>query len=120
MAKGGLRHEFERGAGGIHLCDHEAEAYIPVGICGGLGISRTALHDYSKGRGNPSTATIEHIARTLGIAPAVLVTGLADEDRREIILLLLDTVDGIARLSGEKRLRLAELFMEMVRLWDAD
>lgn len=85
-----------------------------------LGISRTALHDYSKGRGNPSTATIEHIARTLGIAPAVLVTGLADEDRREIILLLLDTVDGIARLSGEKRLRLAELFMEMVQLWDED
>ena len=61
-----------------------------------LGISRTALYEYLRGRGNPSVETLEHIAEKLGVSPAVLMTGLFDLDRREITLLLLDTIHEVA------------------------
>ena len=51
-----------------------------------LGISRAALHDYIRARGNPSAATIEHIARCLGVSTAALFA--STEEQREIILLL--------------------------------
>ena len=82
-----------------------------------LGISRNALHDYLRGRGNPSIATLEHIARKLEIDPAALVLGLFELDKREITLLLLDTIQSVAELPESRRLRFAELFLEMVKLW---
>lgn len=85
-----------------------------------LGISRTALYDYLRGRGNPSIETLEHIAEKLGVSPAVLMTGLFDLDRREITLLLLDTIHEVAELPEAKRLRFAELFLEMVKLWNEE
>lgn len=63
-----------------------------------LGISRTALYDYLKARGNPSAATIEHIAEKLEISPAALMTGLMELDHKEIALLLLDTIQSVAEL----------------------
>lgn len=85
-----------------------------------LDISRTALYGYSRGEGNPSMATINHIAQRLGISPAVLANGLAELDHREIALLLLDTVQGVAELPEDKRLKMAELFLEMVKLWNEE
>lgn len=85
-----------------------------------LDISRTALYGYTKGEGNPSMATIDHIARRLGISPAVLANGLAELDHREIALLLLDTVQGVAELPEEKRLQMAEHFLAMVKLWNGN
>lgn len=85
-----------------------------------LGISRTALCDYVKARGNPSAATIEHMAQKLGISPAALITGLTSTGRRDIFLLLLDTLQGVSELSEEDRIRFAELFLEMMQLWEKE
>ena len=83
-----------------------------------LGISRNALYNYLHGKGNPSIATLEHMAENLGVNPASLVLGLFDMDQREITMFLLDTINGVSELSEEKRLRFAELFLEMVKLWN--
>ena len=40
-----------------------------------LGISRNALYNYLRGRGNPSIATLEHMAKNLGVSPAALMLG---------------------------------------------
>ena len=80
-----------------------------------LGISRAALHDYIRARGNPSAATIEHIARCLGVSTAALFA--STEEQREIILLLLDTIQEVAELPEEKRLQMADHFLAMVKLW---
>lgn len=85
-----------------------------------LEISRTALYDYLNAKGNPSAATIEHIAAKLEISPAALMTGLLELDRKEIVLLLLDTIQNVAELPGGKRVRFAELFLEMVGLWSEE
>lgn len=85
-----------------------------------IGISKTALHDYVRGRGNPSVSTLEHIAENLGVSPAALMTGQLNMDQRGIALLLLDTVQSIAELPEEKRIRFAELFLEMVNLWNGE
>ena len=85
-----------------------------------LGISRNALYDYSKGEGNPTFSTLEHIAKKMGIHPAALVLGVFDRDRQEISHLLLDTVQSVSELPEEKRARFAELFLEMVKLWDEE
>ena len=37
-----------------------------------LGISRNALYDYIRCKGNPSIATVEHIAEKLEVDPAAL------------------------------------------------
>ena len=80
-----------------------------------LDISRNALYDYLRGRGNPSIATLEHIAEKLNIDPAVLLSSL---DRRELILLLLETIQSVADLPEDRRFRFAELFLEIVELWN--
>ncbi len=81
-------------------------------------ISRSTLYTYTKGEGNPSMATVNHLAQRLGISPAALTNGLTDPDRREVTLLLLDTIQSIAELPEEDRLQMAELFLEMVKLWN--
>lgn len=83
-----------------------------------LGVSRNSLYDYLRGRGNPSIATVEHIAQKLGVVPTVLTQGPLAPDQRKSALLLLDTIQGVAELTEEKRLRFAELFLEMVELWN--
>lgn len=85
-----------------------------------LGISRNALYDYLKGKGNPSIATLEHMAQNLGINPACLVLGVFDTDQRQVTLLLLEMIQGMADLPGEKRLRFAELFLEMMKIWSEE
>ena len=83
-----------------------------------LDVSRAALHDYIKARGNPSAATIEHIAQKLDVSPASLMTGLVDLDHQEIVLMLLDTLQGVAELPEDKRIQMAEHFLAMVKLWN--
>ena len=69
-----------------------------------LGISRTALYDYLRAKGNPSAATIEHISEKLGVHPISLLVGLEDNDNLGIILLLLEMIQSIAVLPEKKRL----------------
>lgn len=84
-----------------------------------LEISRSTLQEYIKARGNPTALMIEHLAQKLHIDPAVLMTGLLDLDRREIVLLLLNSIQAVAELPDGKRIRFAELFLEMVHLWNS-
>ena len=60
-----------------------------------LGISRNALYDYIRCKGNPSIATVEHIAEKLEVDPAALM-GLFELDRQEAAFWLLDTIKEIS------------------------
>ena len=75
-----------------------------------LEISRSTLQEYLKGKGNPSIKTIIHLSQKLEIEPAVLLTGMTEVEARNV-------VRSISELNNDKKLRLAELFWEMVRLW---
>lgn len=83
-----------------------------------LEISRSTLQDYLKAQGNPTTLMIEHLTEKLDIAPAVLLTGLLETDRRDVILLLLQTIREVAALPQDRQLRFAHLFLEMALLWN--
>lgn len=85
-----------------------------------LEISRTMLQAYARGEGNPSLKTIVHLAEKLEIDPAVLLTGMGGVGRYEIVLQLLGTVESVSELSEVKKRRLAELFSEMVGLWNEE
>lgn len=50
----------------------------------------------------------------------ILLTGLLELDRKEIVLLLLDTIQSVAELPEGKRVHFAELFLEMVGLWSEE
>lgn len=82
-----------------------------------LEISRSMLQAYLKGEGNPSLKTVVHLGEKMGVEPAILLTGMAGLERTDIAELLLDTLGGVAELSGEKKRRMAELFLEIIQLW---
>ena len=93
--------------------------YAVIGIDGEaeLEISRSTLQEYLKGKGNPSIKTIIHLSQKLEIEPAVLLTGMTEVEARNVVRPLLNAVRSISELNNDKKLRLAELFWEMVRLW---
>ena len=82
-----------------------------------LGISRNALYGYSTGEGNPSLSTLQQIAEKLGDDPAAIIS---DMNYQEALNLTLEAARDVKELPEEKRLRFAELFLEMVRLWDQE
>ena len=82
-----------------------------------LEISRSTLQEYIKGEGNPNLEMVEHLSQKLGIA---LLTGVFEPTQQKIILLLLDTVREVTPLPEAKRLRFAELFQEMLQLWEEE
>ncbi len=83
-----------------------------------LGISHSTLQEYLKGAGNPTVKMIEHLAEKLAVDPVALVAGDMDPEQYKLVLLMLDTVKAVSVLSQPKRLRFAELFLELVRLWE--
>lgn len=85
-----------------------------------LQIARSTLQDYLKAQGNPTATMIEHLAQKLGIDPAVLITGLFGLSQGETVLFLLGLIQKVAELPQERRLRFAELFLEMIHLWDSE
>ena len=82
-----------------------------------LEISRSMLQEYLKGKGNPCIKTIIHLSKKLGIEPAFLLTGMRNQELHDLVLPLLDTVQKVSELKGEKKVRFTELFLEMVQLW---
>ena len=66
-----------------------------------LEISRSALQEYLAGNGNPTLATVEHLAERLGIPSVALVS--------------LKLLSG---LSADQRRRFTELLGEMLTLWE--
>ena len=85
-----------------------------------LEISASTLQDYLKGEGNPTVKMVERLAEKLEIDPIALVSGRVDPEKRQIILLLLDTIQEVSELPQLKRVRFAELFLELVQLWEED
>ncbi|MDD3193711.1 MAG: helix-turn-helix transcriptional regulator [Oscillospiraceae bacterium] len=83
-----------------------------------LEISRSTLQEYLSGGGNPNAATIEHLARKLGVDTSVLVSGAFSQGQLDILLKLLGTLQLLSELTPERRRRFAELLLEMVLLWD--
>lgn len=83
-----------------------------------LDISKNALYSYLRGDGNPSIGTLEGIAKKLEIEPAALLLGVLDQgDRQKIAMAILETFQNVALLPEERRMRFAELFLEMMKLW---
>ena len=85
-----------------------------------LEISRSTLQEYLNGTGNPSMVMLDHIAGKLDIDPVVLVSGMFEPSQIEIVLLLYRTTKEIIALPDGKRMRFAELFCEIISLWDKD
>lgn len=82
-----------------------------------LDISRTALSDYVKAKGNPSVTTVEHIAKKLGIRPEALIASSFEKKQWEITLMLMDIIPAVSQLPEDRRIRFAELVLDMIRLW---
>ena len=85
-----------------------------------LAIAPSTLQEYLKGSGNPTVKMVEHLADKLGVDPVALMYGTIEPEQRQIALLLLDTIHGVSVLPQPKRLRFAELFLELVRLWEEE
>jgi len=83
-----------------------------------LGIAHSTLQDYLKGAGNPTVKMIEHLAEKLDIDPIDLVSGKMKPEQYKIVCLMLDTVKAVSVLPQSKRMRFAELFLELVQLWE--
>lgn len=83
-----------------------------------LGIAQSTLQEYMKGSGNPTVKMVEHLADKLGVDPAALMYGTIEPEQQQIALLLLDTIHAVSVLPQPKRLRFAELFLELVQLWE--
>lgn len=79
-------------------------------------ISRSMMQEYVKARGNPSLATIEHLAEKLDVDPTALLTGMLGMEQTECALPLLGVIQQVAELEQEQRIRFTELFLEMVQI----
>lgn len=85
-----------------------------------LGISRNALYAYYTGGGNPTITTLAQIAERLHVDPAVLISNVPEQERREVADLLLSTIQCVSELPEEKRSRFPELFLEILKLWNKE
>ena len=83
-----------------------------------LGIAPSTLQDYLKGKGNPTVKMVEHLAAQLGVDPLALLSGQLEPERHETVFLLLNTVQAVSGLPQPKRIKFAELFLELVWLWE--
>lgn len=85
-----------------------------------LEISRSTLQSYLNGTGNPSVSMLDHLAEKLDVDPMVLVSDVFSHDRVDMILLMLRTTNVVAMLSEDKRKTFAELFLQIVSLWEEE
>lgn len=85
-----------------------------------LEVSRSTLQEYLNETGNPRADTIDHIAEKLGMDSAVLVTGVFDQSQLRIIMLFLDTINEVSKLSKKQKHRFSQLFLEMISLWNSE
>lgn len=83
-----------------------------------LEISPPTLQDYLKAASNPTIKIVEHLAEKLDLDPIALMAGIVEPKQYETVLLLTDTIRTVSDLPQDRRLRFAELFLEMVQLWE--
>ena len=82
-----------------------------------LGIAPSTLQDYLKGIGNPTVKMVEYLAEKLKVDPLALLSGNMEPEKFQIARMLLNTVQLTSVLSYPKRIRFAELFLELAELW---
>ncbi|NBI68936.1 XRE family transcriptional regulator [Pseudoflavonifractor sp. 60] len=85
-----------------------------------LEISPSTLQDYLKARGNPTVKMIERLAKKMDVDPVALVSGTAEPEQYQTLLLMLDTIEEVSSLTQPKRVKFAELFLELVQLWEEE
>jgi transcriptional regulator with XRE-family HTH domain len=85
-----------------------------------LGIASSTLQDYLKGSGNPTVKMVDHLARKLDIDPLALMSGKMEPEQYQIVVLMLDTIKAVAALPHPKRVRFANLFLELTQLWEGN
>jgi len=85
-----------------------------------LEISRSTLQDYLRGEGNPSMSMLEHLGRKLEVEPLLLVTGVFRANQLQTVRMMFQMVKAVSDLSENKRKQFAQLFMQMVDLWDGE
>lgn len=84
-----------------------------------LEISRSTLQEYLSGKGNPSAAMLEHIAKKLGVSAAFLISGALGDEPFEILQYMLSGLRMMEKLSPEKLKQFTKLLLEMISLWDS-
>ena len=82
------------------------------------GQSLTELSEYLAGNGNPTLATVEHLAERLGIPSVALVSGTLPSGQFDVLMTLLDSLKLLSGLSADQRRRFTELLGEMLTLWE--
>lgn len=85
-----------------------------------LEISRSTLQEYLNGKGNPSVVMLEHIAEKMNVDPILLITGSIQPRNNDLVLLMFQTTQAVISLPECKRRYFAELFLEIVSLWDSE
>lgn len=85
-----------------------------------LGIAQSTLQEYLKGAGNPTVKMVEHLAEKMGVDPIAMMSGKIEPEQYQIVLLMADTIEAVSNLPQPKRLKFAELFLELVQLWEED
>lgn len=85
-----------------------------------LEISPSTLQEYLKGAGNPTIKMVQRLAEKMGVDPLALMAGRVEPEQYQLTLLMLDTIQAVSVLPQPKRLRFAELFLELVQLWEED
>ena len=68
--------------------------------------------------GNPTLATVEHLAERLGIPSVALVSGTLPSGQFDVLMTLLDSLKLLSGLSADQRRRFTELLGEMLTLWE--
>lgn len=85
-----------------------------------LEISRSALQEYLSCKGNPNVATIEHMAKKLGVDTSFLVSGAFSGEQIDVLLTLLNSLKLLSKLDSNKRRQFAQLLLDMIALWNED
>lgn len=84
-----------------------------------IAISRGAIYAYSRGEGNPTFSTVEHIAYRLHVDPVFIAMGIYDLSSKDIYVLLWQTLRNVEEFPPEDRRKFMKLLMqEMIKLWD--
>ena len=82
-----------------------------------LEVSRSTLQDYEKGEGNPTVASVQHIAEKLQMDPRALICGQFDGAQTQVLLALLESFRMVSALPASKRRALADLIRQILDLW---
>lgn len=83
-----------------------------------LGISCSTLQTYLKCTGNPTADTIEHMARSIGVDPAVLVCSSVEGSKLHFVTLMAECANATSYLSPRKKQLFSRLASAMIALWD--